>query len=663
MERYVTQPQTLRFKNFSFAILLCLLIFNCTHANATDIVSNAAKNVKLTSATLSATIAPSESTVLEKGFFWGTASGVTIDNNKVSVGGTSGGSFSVDVTGLNRSKTIYFKSYYKEVDGTVILSTELSFSNVPIFSGEGEWTEVDHWNVKEIPGIVAGDSIVIDGECEIDDLTINAGAKLTINAGKVLNVTGTLINTDVAGLILKSEINKPNATLTYMSGSPVATVEMYSKASWNLGQQEGSVYSWQYFGIPVVTFPLSTPAFQNSIVRKHVESSTDNSGLWEFQTNSSSLSQGLGYEIVQANPTTYSFTGALTNKDFVQNIYYNSTAIYPGQNVISNPYTAAIDISNFFDSFNVDTEKSIYLFNTGTYNEYLDNGSSTPAGYYEVSTPGSVGTLGVPNQIPSMQGFVIKTSNNGLINMDYSDVIIQNTAPQKIPGVIKINPSDKIATRIDLSGSHIADRLWLFTDPSCSPEYDKGWDGYKMAGSVKMPQLFAREETGDFQIDAVADIDGTFLGFNAGDETNYKLTFTHLNAENRYKSIFLVDIMDNITTDITASGSEYAFKAIATTAPVKRFKIVTSPQIETNTNLTVDSKLKVYNSNGTLFVQNLSNQSGNLILYTMNGVAVSKIDFKANIISTISTTNLQPGVYVAKAFSNQEMVTEKIIIR
>jgi hypothetical protein len=47
----------------------------------------------------------------------------------------------------------------------------------------------------------------------------------------------------------------------------------------------------------------------------------------------------------------------------------------------------------------------------------------------------------------------------------------------------------------------------------------------------------------------------------------------------------------------------------------------------------------------------------------MNGVAVKKIEFKANIITTFSTSNLIPGVYVANAITNLEKVTERIIIR
>jgi len=291
-------------------------------------------------------------------------------------------------------------------------------------------------------------------------------------------------------------------------------------------------------------------------------------------------------------------------------------------------------------------------------------GTTTAPGQYTVSTPATTGILGVPAQIPSMQGFLVKTLGQtaGSITIPYYPAVTFTTDPQRAPSVSGITASEKVATRIDLSGSHIADCMWIFSDPTCTAGFDNGWDGYKMKGAAQSPQIFAMEATGDFQIDAVADVNGTFLGFNAGTETDYKLTFMHQNTEKSYQKIYLIDLLENKTTDITTTGSEYSFTAISTPTPVKRFKIVTDPNIGTSTPQ-VSSLLKIFNSNGILFVQNQTDHSGSLTLYNMNGVAVKKIDYKANEITTISTSNILPGAYIAKASTNQEMVTERIIIR
>lgn len=694
MKRFVTQTHSFNIIKFSLAILFSILSIFGTVANASfAIISSKSEsftfsgfknetanektlsgitlgptgvtNLKLTSATIEATITNPSGTVTDRGVVWSTTSVVAMSSHKISEGGKTDGTFTVNMTGLDRSKTIYFKAYFTDGNGTQ-LSDESSFSNVPVFTGTGIWNDLTRWNVQEIPNNTAGDSTIIDGICTVGDLTINSGAKLTINTSRVLNVTGILINNaGTSGLIIKSDSTNANGTLTYQKGTPSATVEMFSKARWDLNQTDGSRYSWQYFGIPVKTFTL-TNAFKNSFIMYYNETATVDADLWKNQ--GSPLLSGVGYELVQQEPTTYKFSGELTNADFTTPLTYLAGTSYPGQHIFGNPFTAAIDITAI--GFDANTEQSVYLYNTGTYNQWFYNrndtiiGTDTIPGEYTVSTPVTAGILGVPSQIPSMQGFLVKTlaQTDGSITIPYIGGVVPNTSQQRAPGKTKNVVSEKVATRIDLSDSHKADCMWIFTDSTCSAKFDNGWDGYKMKGSTGMPQLYAMETSGDFQIDALSDINGTYLGFVPGLETNYKLTFTHLNTEKRYTGIYLVDLVKNVTTDITSSGSEYAFTSEPAQIALKRFKIVASTEVETQ-NPQITSHMKVFNSNGTLFIQNRSNQDGNLILYTMNGVAVQRLEFKANKITAFSTSNLVPGAYVANAITNLEKVTERIIIR
>ncbi|MDD4968177.1 MAG: T9SS type A sorting domain-containing protein [Paludibacter sp.] len=678
MKRFVTHFHFFRFTNFSVAILFLMISFQGVQVNATTITTDPASNIKLTTATLGATISSVSIPLTERGIIWSTTPGVTITDHKISDAVTTGGTFTFDVSGFDKSRTIYFKGYYTDGNGTV-LSNELSFSNVPVFQGTGNWDNASNWNVQEVPGIVPGDSPIIDGICTIatnspngnwvcGNLTINTGAVLTINPAQALNVTGTLTNNaTVSGLVIKSDAINANGTLTFANGTPLATVEMYSKASWDLHQAVGSKYSWQFFGIPVTPVTLSNSAFANCLVRKYNESSPDDIGLWTTPNEGVSLVSGDGYEIVQQSPTIYTFTGQLTNADFTRSLNYTSGTVFPGQHIFSNPYTAAIDIKKIV--FGANTEESIYLYNTGTYNQWLDNtaipsdGTTGAPGQYIVTTPNTAGNFGVPTQIPGMQGFLMKSLNgaSGSVSIPYLTAATGNTEAQRAPG-IRNTLSDKVVTRIDLSGSHYADCMWIFTDPACTVNFDNGWDGYKIMGSAQSPQLYAMETAGDFQIDALADINETYLGFNAGADTDYKLTFTHKNTDTHYSDLYLVDLVENKTTDITASGSEYAFTATSTLTPVKRFKIITGSEMNTKTPV-VSSLMKVFYSNGTLVIQNQSSQNGELVLYNLNGIAVKRVAYKANDITTISTSNLMPGAYVAKASNSREVVTERLIIR
>ena len=79
-------------------------------------------------------------------------------------------------------------------------------------------------------------------------------------------MTGAITNSvGSAGILLKSrtvsdvdatgglDSQYANGSLIFGSGSPSATVEMYSKANWNLSNAVNNKYKWQFFTIPVKT--------------------------------------------------------------------------------------------------------------------------------------------------------------------------------------------------------------------------------------------------------------------------------------------------------------------------------------------------------------------------------------------------------------------------
>ncbi|MDD3321130.1 MAG: IPT/TIG domain-containing protein [Paludibacter sp.] len=659
-----------------------------------SITSPTATNIKLTTATLGASIVPADAPVTERGIYWSTSLGVTTtDNNEVAVG-TTGGTFTVDVTNLDNSSTIYYKGYVTTPAGITILSDESSFSNVPVFSGTGNWEDAERWNVQEVP---AGEgSPVIDGICTItntgemdmglllcEDLIINSGAKLTLNAAQIFAVTGTITNHSGAeGFIIKADPALPNASFFYFNNAeitqphikasvgnakksnqdPLATVEMYSKASWDLSQPAGSKYNWQYFGIPVKTMAYSD-VFSNCIVRKQYESSPDDAGLWKTQGPDSILTSGTGYELTQDAPTKYTFKGELTNADFSVSLPYTMSAKYPGQYVLGNPYTSAIDIKSI--TFGGNTDNSVYLYNTGTYTNSLSNTGydGNAPGQYTVSSKETAGTDLIPNQIPSMQGFLVRSINEATGSIDIPSYVtwgpLPNTDMQRAPR--KAASAEKVFTRIDVSGKLSADRMWIFTEPSCTRNFDNGWDGYKMMGSVLNPQLFAMEADGNYQIDAVNDLNEIYLGFQAGQDKEYSLKFTHQNTALAYGKLYLVDLLTGTTTDITADGSEYSFTAETSPEATKRFKIVTT--ITENQGIADKEQLKIYNSDGVLYIQNFSNQRGEFTLYDIKGVAIKRVQFEGNKLSTVSTQGLMPGAYVGKAETASLLKNEKLIIR
>jgi len=654
-----------------------------------NVILPSVKNIMLTSATLGGTItSPASGTISDRGIYWSTSAGVTVFSNQIPEGGTDVGAFTFNVTGLPRGTTnIYFKAYVNNLSGTA-LSEEMSFPNIPIFTGTGNWENPSLWNVKEIPGSVgstlygsngdAADSPVINGNCKqtvsnsVTDLTINSGKCLTISPAACMNVMGTLTNNaSTSGLVIESSSSLPNGSLIYANGSPSATVEMYSKAKWTAGNSKNDIYKWQYFGIPVKTLNYDN-SFSNCYVREWDETVNDYNLLWVQQNNGNSLTLGSGstlsstkgYELCQGSPKIYSFSGVLENGDFSIDLPYTANAVYPGQHIIGNPYTAAINISKM--TFGANTEASVYLYNAGTYTDWLtSNGEITPGsgpGTYSVSTPGTAGYNAVPGQISSMQAFLVKaTGGTGNINLSYNTLVATNSEQQRIKKA-DVQISQSISTRIDVIGTHFSDRMWIFTNPTCTRKFDNGFDGRKMPGSSQVTQLYSSETDGHYQINAVSDMNESYLGFQPGDDSSFKLVFHHENIEKKYAGIYLVDLVENKTVDVTANGTEYAFNTSSGTAASQRFKIVTSP-IESKATEGTNKQLKMFSSAKAVFVENFSGKTGNFVLYNLAGKAVQLFTIDSNGLTTIPTFGLSYGAYVAKVITDSEEVTQRLIIR
>jgi len=550
-----------------------------------------------------------------------------------------------------------------------------------------DWGTTTNWTANIIPapgtdveyatvgsyGTEAVNDLVLDQDRTIGNLVNNTTTvrALIIPAGRGLIVNGT-ISTDgnPNRIIIKSTTSAlplvANGSLTFHNTDAVnATVEMYSKA-YMTALDYPYKFNWQYFGIPVSTVKAD-PTFTGSYVRRWNEAGDSITNHWLSLGNDDYLTPFLGYEICQPTPKVISFQGQLINSNYsVTSLSRTSTALFPGQHVFANPYTTAIDIRQLV--FGSDTEPTVYLYNTGaigTWNDVGGTGSSgTNAGQYISVPKNTAGASQLPRQVPSMGAMIVKSdvnnSANATFNIPYSAAVMNNADPLRAPAVDGIISSDLVCTRIDVKGTNSQDCMWLFVDPSFTRGFDKGWDGQKMLGSSLTPQLYAVEKEANFQVDAVDDLHNTDLAFQAGVDVEYTMTFTHQNLEKFYAGVYLFDKVENKTIDITTSGTEYDFVAETTPEPVKRFKIVTRPYEKDASD--AESLVKIFSSQGTVFVQNFSNLNGECRIYDIAGHYLMKVPYTANSVTAINSS-LRPGAYVAVTITGTEKLSKRLIVQ
>lgn len=545
-----------------------------------------------------------------------------------------------------------------------------------------DWGKPENWTAGYVP--VTGDNVIYAtvanfGTSAMKDLQldqnrtigslINATTKrLVIPAAKGLTVNNTIdisnkVN-EVDRIYIYSSSTLPNGSLSFknLSSNPVAaTVEMYSKAWWNLTDTINNRFRWQYFGIPLRSV-VAFPTFNGSYVRRWDETKDSITNHWILLNNSSVLQPFYGYEICQEIPKKVYFKGILENGNFNSGpLAITSLALFPGQHIFANPYTAAIDIRQL--TFGEGMQKTVYLYNTGTFAIWKDTAKikNTLDGQYTAVPYNLAGfSNGLPRQVPSMQAMLVKATTvvDANFSINYNSVIMNNTDQQRINEPNEV--SEEVSTKIDLIGENFNDKMWLFSKPECSRNYDNGWDGFKMYGNALNPQIFAIEPDGNYQVSTVEDMNNTNLGFLAGSDVQYTFKFTQTNIRKHYQGLYLIDLIENKTVDITETGSEYKFYAESTPKPVNRFKIATRPYEQKASDF--NSQVKIFSAGKTLFIHNFSNVEGEFVVYDISGRILKKGKFGANGITGV-ITNYISGGYVVRAKTSLEEVSKRIILR
>jgi len=501
-----------------------------------------------------------------------------------------------------------------------------------------------------------------------DQLTIHPGGSVIIDPRKTLVVLDKINNlAGASALVVKAGETVANGSLIFYNdqNSPVqATVEFYSKASFDLSRNPGNRFCWQFFGIPFRTVRAG-PTFNDAYVRKKIESGTTSANHWEELTGSSVLTSFTGYQISQANPKTYSIQGTLENSDFTSGQLAKTTsALYPGQHLFANPYTASIDIRAI--EFGSDVEETVYMYNTGTFLQWdsIDAGSfGSEAGQYIAVPKNSAGNAGLPRHVPSMGSMLFSifdslpgSSANSYVNIAYSSVM-PNEAPLRTPALSTRENVNIVATIIEVRGKLAGDKMWLFRNKAASRNFDNGYDGYKLIGPALNPQIFAVENDGSYQINTVPTFHQTKLAFQAGQDTEYTMTFTHDNLGIHYARLYLHDRVTNTITDVTASGSTYRFSAPSTPQPVQRFALLTEEQNQALPDSRAAGFL-LLNSESGVFVKNLTDEPATVLLFDLSGRLISRSVLQAGALNRLVTDQHQ--MYVVRINSNNYAVTRQI---
>jgi len=345
------------------------------------------------------------------------------------------------------------------------LNSEWTGTTSTDWSTSGNWsTDVpESYSKVTIPSAPANQphiSASATSPSECDDLTIESGAEVTIDAGKALTVTGTLTNS--GDLTIKSD-NTGTGSLIEYSGINV-TVERYLTDD-----------DWHY-----VSPPVDDPT-ANVFLGLYLMSWDEPSGEWTFIVDPATVldTDMEGYAVWANDIAIVEFDGSLNTGTKTRNTTNTFGAAHDnkGFNFAGNPYPSSlnwnINDGSGWERTAGNIDMSLYIWNgvAGNYGVYVKDASG--------------GTNDVDSIIPPHQGFFVRCSAaTGYLSVDDGARVHGFHDILKSP-----DNKDEDVLILKVSGNGYSDEIMLRHLEQASVNYDKNLDALKFRGSDEAPQL------------------------------------------------------------------------------------------------------------------------------------------------------------------------------
>lgn len=547
----------------------------------------------------------------------------------------------ITVKGSNTGNANYNEFYIEYV---------FSIEYEPIFVGteNTDWNNPNNWNICRLPN--ENDIVTIKALVElvthekVKGMKFAENGKMHIahNAGMTIGSHGlelttngliTIDNTPDGAGFLKvdpSAANKPSANVTIN----------YTTAAYNSGNPRDEI--WQYMGAPgtgmdIVADEDKTLIYHWSEVKG-----------WEKQTDEK-LTPFAGYVFTQNKDKTkasFEITATPIIADKTIDLTCTPNGMRGG-NVFANSYLAPIDVAKI-DVVNdlVDVEGTFYLFNSGSWNQWQSEGGKehmnygvSPGQYYALSPKGASLMDKEYDQttIPPMQGvYVVALSNNAQIKLDYAKHVYGAEASNRPMRAPEMRDEDFKRVRLQVNSQNSgADRMYVIQHEDASKGYDYGYDAKNIAAEDQV-NIYTSEQGGQMEISVSNRIDSTYIGFQAGSDSEYRLRITSVVGEK-----LLLKDLETETVVAVEDEVEYTFSATPKSVNNKRFLLIDQLAGEE-----IDDLVKVYIYDNVVHVLEAPKDS-DMAVYSVGGLLMARYEV-GETPCTVELSGLPTGVYLVR---------------
>lgn len=517
----------------------------------------------------------------------------------------------------------------------------------------GNWNTIETWesssdstiwtNAAVLPtteaisvNITTGNTVTITSNASSSVLTVNAGAKLTLNPEKTLT-------TNI--LIIKNNIVDGPGTFINNGLTNVTTCHVQ--------QQLTTGRNW-YISSPITN---ATANFVNSSTGSYMVYYDEIHGSQTpWVTTNSTLTPMKGYiavSPVNLNPTV-TFSGILNNGP--QSIAVSRTLgqTKEGFNLIGNPYPSHIAWTKDI-AINANTLSTIW-YRTKVEESYV------------FQTYNADDEIGVPSEVtgivPPMQAFWVRanigggtlTLNNSMRSHGESTNRLKSPAAN----------TDKQIVRLQVSNGISSDETVLFFNNKASDDFDT-YDSPKMSNNnAAIPEIFTFAGTEKVVINGLKLISPNIeipLGFMSLSTNNFSIRANEVTNIPLDTKLILIDKYENKEKDLTG-GSPYTFKSDVINS-IDRFSLIFR-----STTIITKNDSESFNLNMLVFV-NTSNEitviykdvlkeNMSITIYNTTGLRIINKQITNN--TTTIHQPLQSGIYFVKVKCENQTSIKKIYL-
>ena len=534
---------------------------------------------------------------------------------------------------------------------------------------------------SEIIIIEAGDA-VISQNTDINTVTVNPGASLTINSGITLTVAdatdGLTLESSSASFSSLIRNGTITGTINYEryvdaigSGNDLVSVPL---TSFLLDYQE-----FLGFGDPENRDVLAT----NGANTLHLFGDYDNTNLVynNYQTYLPTappdpaaplLVSGKGYRAATTSGSTITFTGEALNTDVSIDIDTPTAVVNSQWNLIGNPYPSYLDAATFLSvngSLFESGAEAIYAYNSDT---YTGGAATASGGNFTVINAATITMFPAESfNVAPGQGFFVaadtpmgtsETVNfRGMGSAD--DMRTTSGSDDYIAGR---NSSTGFAFKLGMmSNGDTANTTFFFMD-NTTRSLDPGYDAGTFGGSNLYSHLVENNTGRNMALQALPldDLNDVVipLGVNAnqGQQVNFNIAYTTL------PETIEVYLEDNVANTVTLlNDMDYVLTPNVNLNGTGRFFLRFFNSTLSNPQTDLDN-LSIYTdqSDKTIVIAGQLIESTVAEVYDLQGRLVAK-----QLLNTlersqsIDTSSFSTGVYVVQLQYTAQNKTQKVIIR